>query len=195
MASPAQTIEGIVLGRVETGENHLRFSVFCGSEGLQVALLRKRRGKSPSPPDLFDQVELVLEKAQTTGLPFVRESRVLAKRRELALRHDRFQAASDLALLYLNNGRLLLEPQPLFNLLEIALLRLCEGGTLVRFFSKLFFFCSKRGSPGQASLAPRLGEKRSIDCPFRIGSSGGNQKQGIRRNRSSCRITSTLAQF
>ena len=113
----------------------------------------------------------------------------------VGLRHDRFQAASDLALLYLNNGRLLLEPQPLFNLLEIALLRLCEGGTLVLFFSKLFFFCSKRGSPGQASLAPRFGEKRSIDCPFRIGSSGGNQKQGIRRARSSCRITSTLAQF
>ena len=164
MASPAQTIEGIVLGRVETGENHLRFSVFCGSEGLQVALLRKRRGKSPSPPDLFDQVELVLEKAQTTGLPFVRESRVLVKRRELALRHDRFQAASDLALLYLDNGRLLLEPQPLFNLLEIALLRLCEGGTLVLFFSKLFFSLlktrvsrsSKPGSPVWRKAINRL---------------------------------------
>ena len=157
MASPAQTIEGIVLGRVETGENHLRFSVFCGSEGLQVALLRKRRGKSPSPPDLFDQVELVLEKAQTTGLPFVRESRVLAKRLELALRHDRFQAASDLALLYLDNGRLLLEPQPLFNLLEIALLRLCEGGDPRSvFFKALFLFAQNEGLPVKQAWLPGL---------------------------------------
>ena len=160
MASPSHSIEGIVLGRVETGENHWRFSLFCGSEGLQVALLRKRRVKSPSPPDLFDQVELVLDKASANGLPFVRESRVLAKRRDLALGHDRFQAASDLALLYLNNGRLLLEPQPLYNLLEIALLRLCEGGHPDSvFFIALFLFARNEGLPVKESWLPGLAKR------------------------------------
>ena len=83
MASPAQTIEGIVLGRVETGENHLRFSVFCESEGFASGSLAKEEGNHLPLRIFFDQVELVLEKAQTTGLPFVRESRVLAKRRRV----------------------------------------------------------------------------------------------------------------
>jgi hypothetical protein len=157
MVRPAQTIEGIVLSRVETGENHLRLSVFCGSEGLQVALLRKSRGKSPSPPDLFDQAELVLQTTQTTGLPFIRESRVLAKRRELALRHSRFKVASDLALLYLHNGRHLLEPKPLFNLLEIALSTLCEGGNPEGvFFKALFLFARNEGLPVKESWLPGL---------------------------------------
>lgn len=164
MVSPAQTIEGIVLSQVETGENHLRVSVFCGSEGLQVVLLRKGRGKSPPLPDLFDQVELVFQKTQSTGLPFVRESRVLAKRRELAIRHDRFQAASDLALLYLHNGRLLLEPQPLFNLLEIALSTLCDGGhPQAVFFKALFLFAQNEGLPVKESWLPGLAKNdRSI---------------------------------
>ena len=167
MASPSHSIEGIVLGRVETGENHWRFSLFCGSEGLQVALLRKRRVKSPSPPDLFDQVELVLDKASANGLPFVRESRVLAKRRDLALGHDRFQAASDLALLYLNNGRLLLEPQPLYNLLEIALLRLCEGDPRSVFFKALFLLLETR-APGQEKPGFRAWRKgiNRLPAPF-----------------------------
>jgi recombinational DNA repair protein (RecF pathway) len=164
MAKSAQTIEGIVLSRVETGENHLRVSLFCISEGLQVALLRNKRDKSHPLPDLFDLVELVLQKAQPNGLPFVRESRVLTKRRELALRHDRFQAASDLALLYLYNGRHLLEPQPLFSLLEIALSSLCAGAyPQAVFFKALFLFARKEGLPVKESWLPGLVERdRSI---------------------------------
>ena len=159
MASPAQTIEGIVLGRVETGENHLRFSVFCGRKACKWLSCAKEE-EIAFPPDLFDQVELVLDKASANGLPFVRESRVLAKRRDLALGHDRFQAASDLALLYLNNGRLLLEPQPLYNLLEIALLRLCEGGHPDSvFFKALFLFARNEGLPVKESWLPGLAKR------------------------------------
>ena len=118
----------------------------------------QRTRKSP-PPDLFDQVDCS-DKASANGLPFVRESRVLAKRRDLALGHDRFQAASDLALLYLNNGRLLLEPQPLYNLLEIALLRLCEGGHPDSvFFKALFLFARNEGLPVKESWLPGLAKR------------------------------------
>jgi recombinational DNA repair protein (RecF pathway) len=178
MATPAQTIEGIVLSRVETGENHLRVSVFCGSEGLQVALLRKRGGKSSPLPDLFDQAELVFEKTQSTGLPFVRESRVLAKRRELAIRHDRFQAASDLALLYLHNGRHLLEPQPLFNLLEIALSVLCEGGhPQAVFFKALFLFAQNEGLPVKESWLPSLAKNDRSIARSVLGHSVGTESK------------------
>ena len=187
MASPAQTIEGIVLSRVETGENYLRFSIFCGAEGLQVALLRKTRGKSHSLPDLFDQVELALAKTLSNGLPFVRESRVLAKRRELALRHDRFQSASDLALLYLQNGRLLLEPQPLFNLLEVALTTLSEGGDpRAVFFKALFLFARKEGLPVKESWLPGLTQSNQSIARSILGRPVGSE------NRSSHELISLV---
>ena len=140
---------------METGENHLRFSVFCGSEGLQVALLRKRRGKSPSPPDLFDQVELVLRKLRPPGFLLFANPAFLSKS-ELAASARSISGSLDLALLYLNNGRLLLEPQPLFNLLEIALLRLCEGGPSFGFFKALFLFAKNEGLPVKEAWLPGL---------------------------------------
>ena len=130
----------------------MRLSVFSPSQGLQLALLRKSRGKSAvPPPDLFDQVELHLQIRQSSGLPFIKEHRVLQKRRGLAMQHHRFQSASDLALLYLDNGRHLLEPKPSARLLEKALASLCEGGNpQVVFFKTLFVLQKTKGIPSES---------------------------------------------
>jgi len=158
VATEVHTLNGITLSRVETGESHMRLSVFSPSQGLQLALLRKSRGKSAvPPPDLFDQVELHLQIRQSSGLPFIKEHRVLQKRRGLAMQHDRFQSASDLALLYLDNGRHLLEPKPSARLLEKALASLCEGGNpQVVFFKTLFVFAKNEGHPVRESWLPAL---------------------------------------
>jgi recombinational DNA repair protein (RecF pathway) len=153
MSTIAHSLEGIVLSRVETGENHLRISVFSETLGLQTVLFRKgRKHQANDLPDLFDEIELSLAPARSTGFRFVREYRVIAKKRELAHDHRRFQAASDLARLFLENGQHLLEPKPFAGLLHSALSALCKGGNpQVVYFKALFLFTQKEGLPVKES--------------------------------------------
>ena len=61
MPSPNSTLEGIVLNSVETGESHIILSIFSKKNGLSKVLLRTRKSvRFNSPPDYFDDVELVL---------------------------------------------------------------------------------------------------------------------------------------
>ena len=153
MSTIAHSLEGIALNRVETGENHLRISVFSESLGLQTVLFRKdRRNQANDLPDLFDELELSLAPARSTGFRFVREYRVITKKRELAHDHRRFQVASDLARLFLENGQHLLEPKPFADLLHSALSALCKGGNpQVVYFKALFLFAQKEGLPVKES--------------------------------------------
>ena len=153
MSTIAHSLEGIALNRVETGENHLRISVFSESLGLQTVLFRKgRRNQANDLPDLFDELELSLAPARSTGFRFVREYRVITKKRELAHDHRRFQVASDLARLFLENGQHLLEPKPFADLLQSALSALCKGGNpQTVYFKALFLFAQKEGLPVKES--------------------------------------------
>ena len=153
MSTNAHSLEGIALSRVETGENHLRISVFSETLGLQTVLFRKdRRTRANDSPDLFDEIELSLAPARSSGFRFVREYRVIAKKRELAHDHRRFQVASDLARLFLENGQHLLEPKPFADLLHSALSALCKGGDpQVVYFKALFLFARKEGLPVKES--------------------------------------------
>jgi len=153
MSTIAHSLEGIALNRVETGENHLRISVFSESLGLQTVLFRKgRRNQANDLPDLFDELELSLAPARSTGFRFVREYRVITKKRELAHDHRRFQVASDLARLFLENGQHLLEPKPFADLLHSALSALCKGGNpQTVYFKALFLFAQKEGLPVKES--------------------------------------------
>ena len=153
MSTIAHSLEGIALSRAEAGENHLRINIFSGTEGLQAVLFRKdRKNRANDAPDLFDEIELSLTPARSTGLPFVRECRVIAQRRELAHDHKRFQVASDLARLFLENGQHLLEPKPFADLLNFALLALCKGGNpQVIYFKALFVFAQREGLPVKES--------------------------------------------
>jgi recombinational DNA repair protein (RecF pathway) len=149
MSTIAHLLEGIALSRVEAGENHLRISVFSETQGLQTVLFGKgRKNQANDLPDLFDELELSLAPARSTGFRFVREYRVIAKRRALAHDHKRFQVASDLASLFLENGQHLLEPKPFADLLHSALSALCKGGNpQVVYFKSLFVFARSEGLP------------------------------------------------
>ena len=153
MSTIAHSLEGIALSRVEAGENHLRISVFSETLGLQTVLFRKdRRNRANDLPDLFDEIELSLAPPRSSGFRFVREYRVIAKKRELAHDHRRFQVASDLALLFLENGQHLLEPKPFSDLLRSALSALCKGGNpQVVYFKALFLFAREEGLPVKES--------------------------------------------
>jgi len=164
MSTNAHSLEGIALSRVETGENHLRISVFSEILGLQTVLFRKnRRPRANDSPDLFDEIELSLAPARSSGFRFVRECRVIAKKRELAHDHRRFQVASDIARLFLENGQHLIEPKPFADLLHSALSALCKGGNpQVVYFKALFLFAREEGLPVKESWLSDLTRERRM---------------------------------
>ena len=100
MSFPAFEVKGVLLSQEETGENFLRISIFS-EVGLQRCLLRKANKKKLfSPPDLFDDVEVILKAASARGLPFVQEYVVHSKRRQLGTNFEKFEAAGILSRFY-----------------------------------------------------------------------------------------------
>ena len=106
MPAPVQSMEGTILDRVETGESHLRISLFSGQNGLQIVLFRRsKQVRSHPPPDLFDEVEFVTRQSNDgQSLPFVNDFQIITKRSEIAHNHLHIQIASSLSRLFLDNG-------------------------------------------------------------------------------------------
>jgi recombinational DNA repair protein (RecF pathway) len=150
MPALAQTIEGTILNRVETGESYLRISLFSGENGLSLVLLRiYKRSRSVPPPDLFDDVEFNVDNPRSgSGLPFVRDFQIIKKRAKVAHHHLRFQIASSLALLFLDNGYHLQDTMPVYQLLLNALSALEDGlDPMTIWLKTLFRFGRIEGLP------------------------------------------------
>jgi len=159
MPSPVQAMEGTILDRVETGESHLRISLFSGRNGLRVVLFRlSKKVLSQPPPDLFDEVELVTRQSSDgQGLPFVKDFQILSKRPEIAHNHFRFQVASSLARLFLDNGSHLQDTLP-FGTLFIRSLNALQNGLdpASIWFKSLFQFGRLEGLPVKQDWLARL---------------------------------------
>jgi hypothetical protein len=148
MSFPAFEVKGVLLSQEETGENFLRISIFS-EVGLQRCLLRKANKKKLfSPPDLFDDVEVILKAASGRGLPFVQEYVVHSKRRQLGTNFEKFEAAGILSRFYLSNGEHLLDCSVFYKILRSALSALVdEMDPSTVLFKALFIFASKEGLP------------------------------------------------
>lgn len=85
MAGQTVHISGIVLKKEASGEQFFRLTLLSALEGSVLAMLRrpKRNSRTPSP-DLFDEVEMVLEKKGENGFGFVKELTIQHQRRALA---------------------------------------------------------------------------------------------------------------
>ena len=129
MSSSVQSMAGTILDRVETGESHLRISIFSGQNGLRMILFRvSKQVRSHPPPDLFDEVEFVTRQSNNgQGLPFVKDFQIIAKRSEIAHNHLRFQVASSLSRLFLDNGSHLQDTMPFGQLFIRSLTALQNG--------------------------------------------------------------------
>jgi len=129
MSSSVQSMAGTILDRVETGESHLRISIFSGQNGLRMILFRvSKQVRSHPPPDLFDEVEFVTRHSNDgQGLPFVKDFQIITKRPELAHNHLRFQIASFISRLFLDNGSHLQDTLPFGQLFIRSLTALQNG--------------------------------------------------------------------
>ncbi len=162
MSAPVQKLEGTILDRVETGESHLRISLFSGENGLRVVLFRiSKQARSHPPPDLFDEVEFVTRKSKDgQGLPFVKDFQILSKRPEIAYNHFRFQVASSLSQLFLDNGQHLQDTQPFGQLFLRSFDALQKGlDPASIWFKSLFQFGRLEGLPVKQDWLASLEQK------------------------------------
>jgi recombinational DNA repair protein (RecF pathway) len=85
MAGQSVQISGIILKKEASGEQFFKLTLLSPEQGSVLAMFRrpKRNSRTPSP-DLFDEVELILEKKGDTGFGFVKELSIHHQRRALA---------------------------------------------------------------------------------------------------------------
>lgn len=162
MPAPVQSMEGTILDRVETGESYLRISLFSGQIGLRAVLFRiSKNTRSHPPPDLFDEVEFVTRHSNDgQGLPFVKDFQIIAKRTEIAHNHLRFQVASSISRLFLDNGPLLQDTLPFGQLFLRSLVALQNGLDPTSIWLKtLFQFGRLEGHPVKQDWLANLGQE------------------------------------
>lgn len=119
MSGKHELLEGIVLDRLETGETHLRISLYSPNVGLRLALLRLRKGNlSHPPPDIFDDVELSMNRrVDSNSISFIKDFQILNKRTNLASNHKCLFYASKVARLFLDNGSMIQDTVPTYQLI------------------------------------------------------------------------------
>ncbi len=85
MAGQTVHISGIILKKEASGEQFFKLTLLSAEHGSILAMFRrpKRNSRTPSP-DLFDEVEMVLEKKGENGFGFVKELTIQHQRRALA---------------------------------------------------------------------------------------------------------------
>ncbi|MBC2594234.1 hypothetical protein H5P28_08155 [Ruficoccus amylovorans] len=103
---PAESVqlEALVLGREQTGENHLRFSLLDPESGRREAFYRQTQAGKGTPPDLFDRGEFHLEAARSGNAWFVREFRLRQRLSGISRHYANFQAAAEWALFLRHNA-------------------------------------------------------------------------------------------
>ena len=179
MPAAIQRFEGTIINRVETGESYLRIFLFSGQTGLKVVLFRmSKQSRSLPPPYLFDEVEFVTNTSKdSVGLPFVKDFQIIQKRHGLAYDHSRFQIASKIARLYLDNGSHLQDTIPFGQLLLRSLIALQYGfDPPCVLFKTLFQFGRLEGLPVKQDWLVSLEPKEQSEAIFRLNSKLAIQK-------------------
>ncbi len=145
----AVQVSGIILKREPSGEKFERLYLLAGERGL-VPLLMRRPGakRSFSLPDIFDQVELLVDHKPGSDFSFVREARILRKRTVLGTSYPALARASEFALILHRNLPREVPAEAIYELFETAL-DAWERGLQpdIVFFKSLYLFARGEGYP------------------------------------------------
>lgn len=98
-----ESLRCLILGRDPSGESHTLLTVLEPAEGLARCLIRTHRGKGATPPDLFDEGEVFLERAKDNGIRFARDYRLLTRRGGIAAHYRTLERACRLATMLRKN--------------------------------------------------------------------------------------------
>ena len=99
------TVEGMVVGREEPAESYRSLSLFSTDLGLLKCRCRLSTSKISPVPDLFYDVEAVLNPMTGGYLHYLGEWRVLRSRSVIGSDYRRLEAAGALARIILRNAR------------------------------------------------------------------------------------------
>ncbi len=105
MGSTSFSIEGLVVSREEPAEGHRDLSLFSAKRGLLRCRRRLSAGKLSPVPDLFSEIDAVLNPMSGGCLFFLGEWKVIRARPEIGADYRRLEAAGALARLVLRNAR------------------------------------------------------------------------------------------
>ena len=84
MAGKTVQISGIILKKEISGEQFFKLTILSPERGIVMAMLRRPKRNARSPmPDLFDKVEILLERKGEDGFGFVKELSIHQQRRGL----------------------------------------------------------------------------------------------------------------
>ena len=98
-----ESLRCLILGRDPSGESHTLLTVLEPAEGVMRCLIRTKRGKDATPPDLFDEGEVFLERAKDGGIRFARDYRLLTRRAGIAAHYRTLERACRLAAMLRKN--------------------------------------------------------------------------------------------
>ncbi len=149
MAGAAVQVSGIILKREPSGEKFERLYLLARERGLVALLMRRPGAKSSSSlPDIFDQVDLLVDDRPGSDFSFVREVRILRKRTALGASYPALTRASEFALILHRNLPRDIRAEGIYELFETAL-DAWERGLQpdIVFFKSLYLLARGEGYP------------------------------------------------
>jgi recombinational DNA repair protein (RecF pathway) len=104
MAGQSVQISGIILKKETSGEQFLKLTILSPDRGTVLAMFRRPKRNSRSPmPDLFDQVEILLEIKGNEGFGFVKELTIHHQHRGLAKSFIALELACEWSAILIKN--------------------------------------------------------------------------------------------
>ena len=105
MVAQSVHLRGIILKREASGEQFYRLNVLSEVTGNTLVMMRrpKKNIRSGSTPDLFDDIEAVLDKKGDGGFGFIKEVNILKRRRGLAKSFIALELACEWSTILIKN--------------------------------------------------------------------------------------------
>jgi recombinational DNA repair protein (RecF pathway) len=164
MAGQTVQLTGIILKHEASGEQFHRINLLSPDHGSIMAMLRRpKRNIRASMPDLFDEVEVVLEKKGGEGPGFIKELTIHRSRRGLAKSFIALELACEWSTILMKNLPRNLEVHSDYELLVKGLeaweKRINPEAV---FFKCLFVFARKEGYPVKADWFESLSHQKRV---------------------------------
>jgi recombinational DNA repair protein (RecF pathway) len=149
MAGQTVQLKGIILKREASGEQFHRIHILSPDHGNIMGMQRRPKPNTRATmPDLFDEVEVVLEKKNDDGFGFIKELTIHQRRRGLAKSFIALELACEWSNILMNNLPRNFEAQSHYKLLVKALdaweKRINPEAV---FFKCLFLYAHNEGYP------------------------------------------------
>ena len=160
MTLPSFSTKGLVVARGDLIEKHCDLGLFSSQRGLLKCRRRLASNKSSMVPDLFSDIEALLNPIGGGKLCFVGEWRLLKSRPGIGLDYRRLQAAGALARMVSLNARWLATFDEASILLGKALDALDEGAPCeAARFKAIFLLVRSEGYPVEEDWRMNWSEK------------------------------------